>query len=657
MTFQSLNIAVLFGEIAYISRSKIIDGILHGAKRDKNNIILFTCEGFLFHDMKDYIHGEYNIFKLPAVEQYDGIIVDFDSIQNEHIQKYLYENIRYSNVPCVSFNRDMEEAGIIEFDNKSGFEKLVEHLIKEHDVKDIVYLSGPEENQDSIERKKILFDVLQQHEISLPDENIYEGDFNYGSGKMLARKYLKSGKKLPQAFIAANDFMAIGLMEELKENGIKIPEDVIITGYDNCDVASATEPRLTTVDRQEFEAGCQAYEELMQNIKEIQELPFSSNGVSRSQVTMHMYHNHFAKKYINKHIVMHGKPVFAESCGCKNKVERITYGQSVVELNRYMDESLDLIKGLSIRLAGMDSMVSFEQILEKYVEKIGMEYFYFCQNGSRESYYDELEILASGKQVKRNMSVYMDHVWCPIAYENGEWNSYPSFSRRLLFPPNSQYQRQGSFYIVMPVHQGEICIGYSIIGNFHNHLSGRVLQHLILDIDDAIGNIRKNDIMTTMLAKINQKWQYDELTGLYNRSGMLERAERMIEEANVDKLGICVTFFDLDGLKIINDTLGHEAGDRYIKSMADMLLKATTSDDIVTRYGGDEYVVLSKRKSRDESIQELERLQNAILEPVSASAGCVFNYVRTMNELNRMIEEADRRMYEYKKIKKRERNS
>lgn len=624
-----MDIAVIIGEVAFISRERIINGIVDEAKKNGDNIVLFTCEGFLYHHLKEYSHGEYNIFQLPAIENFDGVIVDLDSIENKKMQEYLYDHIKKSNVPCMSFNRELDIANEVYFDNKKGFEELLEHLIVEHKVEKFHYLSGPFGNRDAIERLEILKEKLKEHGLKIKEEDIYEGDFNFGSGKRAAKLYTTGRKKLPQAIVAANDFMAMGLLEELKSKGIRVSEDVIITGYDNCEVAAYTEPRLTTVDRGEYEAGVLAYQKLVTNYNETEEGDFQ---------------------------VVYGKPLYAGTCGCCLEHDQKNIDRSVVQLKMHMDESLDLIKGLTIGFAAMDKMTDYEQILEPYIEKMGMEYFYFCQCGSRESYYEELEILASGKRVKRNMTVYQDTVWCPIAYENGEWSSYPSYSRRLLFPPNARRAEKGGYYIVMPVHQGEICIGYSIIGNFHNHLSGRVLQHLILEIDGMLGNMRSNDIMSTMLAKINQKWQYDELTGLYNRSGLIQNAEKLMERAEQEQKGLSVIFFDLDGLKAVNDTQGHEAGDQYIKSMADILKENITKDDIVCRYGGDEYIVVSCQKSWEESLRKLDQLQGAIVPLVSASAGCVFGAkVTSMNELNELIEQADQKMYEYKKLKKKAR--
>ena len=97
------------------------------------------------------------------------------------------------------------------------------------------------------------------------------------------------------------------------------------------------------------------------------------------------------------------------------------------------------------------------------------------------------------------------------------------------------------------------------------------------------------------------------------------------------------------------------AGDKYIKSMADLLKACADDTDIVCRYGGDEYIFISVQHSWDDCVKKLNSITSNIKEPLSASAGCVFDVVTGMDELNLLIEEADKRMYETKRRKKRER--
>lgn len=620
-----MNIAVLFGEIGFISRYKIIEGIRDWAEQDNANIVLYTCEGFLYEELEDYIAGEYNIFSLPELSNYDGVIVDLDSIQDEETAENLKTRIEESKIPCVSFDKYIENADVISFDNEIGFKKLLQHLIKDHNIKDIIYMSGPKKNRDADQRRKVFDSVMAENGIHIPDENIFVGDFNFESGRQMIRELLASGRSMPQAFVAANDYMAIGIMHELMKAGIDIPGQVIVTGYDNCDLVELTRPRLTTVDRGEFKAGQLAYDSLKEKI----------NGAVGS------------RSYI-----LEGSVVVADSCGCKPLTPKQRLVNPSVDTQISMDSSLDLLKSLSISFSDMENLAEFEQCMEKYISRMGMDFFYFCQCGSRSSYYNDLELWASGKNVLRDISKFQEKAWCPIAYEAGEWNSYSSFDIKNLFPPNSKYKKENSYYIVMPVHQGKVCIGYSIIGNFRNRYSGRVIQHLVLNIDQAIGNIRKQDIMKTMLAKINKQWQYDELTKIYNRSGMRAQAEVMIEEAKKRNTGIAVIFFDLDGLKKINDTMGHKAGDNYIKLMADGLLAAVENDDIVARYGGDEYIFLTQQTSLENAQMKFERVKSYIGEDVFYSAGLSFDRVYDFQGLKCLIEEADGCMYEAKKMKK-----
>ncbi len=620
-----MNIAVVFGEIGFISRYIIIDGIRAAAKKHNANVMLFTCEGFLFEHLEDYIHGEYNIFNLPSFDNYDGVIVDYTSIQDEDVVSELEKRIVASKVPCVSFNMPSEGADVITFDNKAGFEELLLHLIEDHGLKSFSYMSGPWGNRDSKQRLEIFKNVTASHGIEVPKDRIHFGDFNFGSGRELVREYMVKKKELPEVFVAANDFMAIGIISQLKKYGIDVPGKVRVTGYDNSEVAQLTSPRLTTVDRKEYEAGVIAFEKLFEKIE------------GRKEV---------------QSIVIESKMTAGSTCGCENPDSYTYNDEECIEMKINMDMSLDVLKGLSIEFLNTTKLSDFERAMEQYIEKFGMEFFYFCQCGSRESYYRELDQIASGIPVDRDITTYDETAWCPIAYENGEWKSYTSFDTRMLFPPGSNYKKDNSYYIVMPVHDGKRCIGYSIIGNFRDDLSGRAIQHLILKIDSAIATIYNQDLKNTMLAKINQKWQYDDLTGIYNRSGMRVMSEALIELARERNSGISVTFFDLDGLKRINDIEGHKAGDSYIKSMAEMLQGAGEEDDIVVRYGGDEFLVISPAANISRAREKMNRLSEAIKEPVKASAGFEFGYPQIMKELEKLIASADKKMYEEKKRKK-----
>lgn len=153
---------------------------------------------------------------------------------------------------------------------------------------------------------------------------------------------------------------------------------------------------------------------------------------------------------------------------------------------------------------------------------------------------------------------------------------------------------------------------------------------------------------------------HDSLTGLYNRA-FLEVAIRQAVEGERFPLSIIVA--DLDGLKLVNDTLGHAAGDRLLKGAATVLHMAFRSDDVIARTGGDEFVVLLHGMAENEAIKKLERVRKCENEfnrtqsglPLSISLG-VATALRG-EDIPRMLGEADARMYAEKALRKQQKTS
>jgi diguanylate cyclase (GGDEF)-like protein/PAS domain S-box-containing protein len=118
---------------------------------------------------------------------------------------------------------------------------------------------------------------------------------------------------------------------------------------------------------------------------------------------------------------------------------------------------------------------------------------------------------------------------------------------------------------------------------------------------------------------------HDPLTGLPNRLQFVERLERELARAAVNHERIAVLFLDLDHFKVVNDSLGHSAGDRLLVAVADRLNASVRPDDIVARFGGDEFTVICTNV-RSEEMAELvgERLIATLSTPVALVEGEVF---------------------------------
>ena len=143
-------------------------------------------------------------------------------------------------------------------------------------------------------------------------------------------------------------------------------------------------------------------------------------------------------------------------------------------------------------------------------------------------------------------------------------------------------------------------------------------------------------------------------------SGFEREAPRLIKEAEKAGAPLFVLFIDMDGLKTVNDTMGHDQGDAYIMEVTTILRKIHKRGELLMRYGGDEFVVLARGYSEEEAENYCEAIREAEEEAnqkglpfrVSISTGYVRKKAEKGFSLEEAIEEADQRMYADKQKRK-----
>lgn len=150
---------------------------------------------------------------------------------------------------------------------------------------------------------------------------------------------------------------------------------------------------------------------------------------------------------------------------------------------------------------------------------------------------------------------------------------------------------------------------------------------------------------------------HDQLTGLPNRHALEMRLPQSIEEARRCGHALAVLFIDLDRFKHINDTRGHETGDKLLQTVARRVRRAVRTEDVVIRMGGDEFVVVVGAVTSDEQVQEAAaRINAALSRPVvidgkplvtTASIG-VSLYPRDGEDAGALLRRSDTAMYQAK---------
>ncbi|WP_052948711.1 GGDEF domain-containing protein [Mesobacillus campisalis] len=148
----------------------------------------------------------------------------------------------------------------------------------------------------------------------------------------------------------------------------------------------------------------------------------------------------------------------------------------------------------------------------------------------------------------------------------------------------------------------------------------------------------------------------DPLTELLNRRSFVESLQISISEAKVTGELVAVLYLDLDRFKMINDTLGHEAGDEILKLFSKRLRKYTREEDVIGRMGGDEFVILLKNDSMVSIKKSVKRIYKAIQSPyqvkgqdfmVTSSIG-ISIYPTNSENPKKLVQYADKALYDAK---------
>jgi LacI family transcriptional regulator len=170
--------------------------------------------------------------------------------------------------PVVLLNGGVESTAFdtISIQNHEGALAMTRHLLARGHRR-IAMIAGPSRNYDAAERLRGYRTALTESGIALDDSLVAQGDFSETSGHQVVRQLLALERR-PTAIFAANDSMAIGALSALRENGLRVPDDIAVAGFDDIPLARYMNPPLSTVHVDISELGERAAALLLQSLQE-----------------------------------------------------------------------------------------------------------------------------------------------------------------------------------------------------------------------------------------------------------------------------------------------------------------------------------------------------------------------------------------------------
>ena len=583
----------------------------------------------------------YSMFEYSRFVDVDLLIISIGTISAVSDPLPLKEFLsKLPQVPVIVMEdeADIENVVCITVDNYNGMKNLVEHLITVHDCKKLVYVSGPKNVPDSMLRMKAFLDAMNAHALPVTEDSIVYGDFTDQIDDLVEELLAKNPEA--EAVVCANDEMAECTYRVIRSKGLTPGKDILVTGFDDNDSAPYMNPPLTTV-RQDF----------------------SEVAAKAASMVLQVVHR---KKIFSETIP--AKFMIRSSCGCAQEVEDTAQLSEVNRLDKVFEErskvktlqNQGIISALTLRgvLKQDISTKDFFLRLGEILHRIGAHRSYIALLREPMCIADKKRMFLPEK-LKLFMSQREDEVVsyneddAPTVQEAGlqKYMGETGIVHKQMaaFPLFSGEYHYGVFFVELP--RKNMLFYYTISLEIGTGIRYLLLSHEAQAAHRALEE--KNQIL-------DYSARHDSLTGLFNRAGVMSNAFAMLQNPGENSHFVAV-MADLDHLKQINDTFGHNVGDEAIKKTAEILREVLPEESVLGRTGGDEFVCFMHRTSEEQvekmkrRVKELCEIYNGTsLNPyyLGISLGCYEFDAKEDSRLNDVLKQADVLLYEAKKSRR-----
>ena len=392
----------------------------------------------------------------------------------------------------------------------------------------------------------------------------------------MADHFTKEDGTLPAAIICSNDYMAIGLIDELIARGFSVPEDCMVSGVDNLTESADHIPSITTIEISDKELAYSAME-LLEKIH--------------------------AKANPDIYVTVAGNIVPRESTGDQDPNSDVF--KIIRDLKLSKHDSIEALRQFALITTTFDAALTREECIQVSLENLrelpSVQDCYLC------SYRENNRELIGYFRDKGSISIISE-----------------PFPNTELLPEGYLSEESGS-HVFLPLSYMNMAYGYAVlrVEMTEHFFINEKMEFIFLQIGHLINKLELNQKLFG-IADIMDLYIKDPLTGMLNRRGFETKLSKFFDKKGHKLNDVAIASIDMDELKYINDTFGHNAGDEAIRSLARCIDNALNPGEFVARMGGDEFAAII----------------------ILGEVGRVGQFIRTVRDNIRKINESDANPYE-----------
>ena len=586
-------------------------------------------------------------FEYAKSKEVDAVICVSGIYASQMEEEKIRERLReFEPRPIISIALDPQTRNgyVIQADCRKCFKDIVSHLKKEHDCKKIAFFSANStKSKEALERYDAFTSALDSCKLTFYPELVYDGAFtDFKAYEVIRNRYHLKSEINFDAIVCANDMMASGCMRALEELGVRVPQDVKVIGFDDAIVAKMLSPKLSTINQDIY-----------------------SQGYEAAEIADRVLDGEKMKKELLNPLV----PKFRQSCGCISMEHSIPAyknvdGELCSDLNDKTDGVMQFVNALNEKnsvVTLLDTIRGFNTLKQMF---FSLKYIaqQCALSGMAIYFFKEVQLIDSEQEFvlpeQVELHMFYDEVLKTEIFRPGLTVN----PHEKIFAARSMEEVNGIF-LLNPIYMGETNYGYMLCRINENKFADynvylKIIGNAVAQAYDYTSKIQEGRNLERENTDLALQSRMDELTGILNRRGFIEQGQAALDLLQETDTSGVIFFADMDGLKKINDTYGHEMGDKAIMLQARVLKDIFRSSDVVGRLSGDEFGIVAlgmkmnyveNTKLKIDMLCKKVSIENQLPFTLSVSLGAVD--LQKSSVLKQLLSEADKELYKEKKKK------
>ena len=505
-----------------------------------------------------YDEGSKAVFDIINYDVFDAIVILCEGFYDTAKIDTIVERSKAHGIPVILVHGEREGCYCIQKEYTEAYKHIVRHVIKDHGATDIFFIGGRKTEDPSTElRLRCCSEVMAEFGLKLDDAMIDYGEYWEIPPKLIIDRLLRENGCLPRAIICANDSMAVAACEQIMVHGYKIPDDVIVTGFDGLVSAEYFIPRLTT---------CK------------EDLP------KLASVTVDIINKAISREYEPGIFFDEYYPYVSESCGCGDD-SSINYR----ERERYLYRMLQDIQGHEFHIyQWVDRVLESENInaLSSALKDYVLPNSSVCLR-------DDFIMTAMVRQDKRK-DLLSEELFVissrNLDYTSGKQGKFPISE---MIPDLKKWLEDETMCVITSIFvEDEVC-GYYAVKTDNIASIGHKLNRLSKIMNVAFSALLNRMAKKRLQLGMQNAAYIDSDTGLPNLKGLTKWFDEFSAVRDNRAKTLAVSIYSIPQYKYIYETYGIQDIEEAVLFVAESLKLANSSNGYVARTGDDEFIIVN----------------------------------------------------------------